>query len=54
MPAPELFFQFGMVHEQPSGRIALEDLDQIGRTKFLFSLDTMVCILIHMRQNPVQ
>ena len=33
MPAPELFFQFGMVHEQPSGRIALEDLDHIGRTE---------------------
>ena len=33
MPAPELFFQFGMVHEQPPGRIAFEDLDHIGRAE---------------------
>lgn len=47
MPTPELFFQFGMVHEQPPGRIALKDLDHIGRAELRSAVDHHMDMVRH-------
>ena len=47
MTAPELFFQFRMVHEKPPGRIALMVLDHIGRAELGPAVDHHVDMVRH-------